>query len=208
MKDNTKNIKCSCCGKELKTYNSIVEKESYGYMYSVDYHKELETFVCDEEGEKKFGVYLCTDCNNDTDKSVKAIIIQEGQTFLNNIDIIKQNLEKELFNNIESLKQKYLEDVKNTDIKFNRIQKDIENIENIEDIKSIEFSDIKVMEKYYPNLKVLSDYKKKIPVEPLNRSSQNSIYESGICPTCGRSVLNNFPYGRRCNNCSQLLTWD
>lgn len=209
MKDNTRVIKCRCCEKELETYNKEVEKESYGYIYSVDYYKELETFLCEGAGEKKFGQYFCNDCLKDMDESIRKVELKEGQDFIDNLDINKQKVEKELLDKIEQLKQEYLNKVKELDKRAKKVKKYIKDIKTAKDIKSIKFKELNIMKDDYPSkLRILSDYKKSFPVTPLNRTSEGKIYEVGICPTCGERVANNFPYDRYCNHCLQKLKWD
>lgn len=209
MKDNTRDIKCKCCGKELETYNKEVEKESYGYIYSVDYYKELETFLSYGAGEKKFGEYFCNECLKDIDESIRKIELKEGQDFIDNLDNNKQDLEKELSYKIEQLRKEYSNKVKELDKRSMKVKKYIKDIENAKDMKSINFKEIKIMKNDYPSkLRILSDYKKSFSVIPLNRTSEGLIYEVGICPTCGERVANNFPYDRYCNHCQQKLKWD
>jgi hypothetical protein len=158
MEDNTRVIKCKCCGKEINSKNKIVERENYGYIYSVDHYDSLETFINEEEGKEVLGEYFCKECYDNLDWSIRVIEITNGQEFLDNIDNMKEELEEEYLKKIRQLENRAL-----------RVKRNIEIIRSVENMSDLTIEQIYAMseDEYPKDASLLLEYKKSVPVKPI-----------------------------------------
>lgn len=196
MKDNTRTIKCKCCGKEIKSDNKIVEREDYGYVYSVEHYESLETFINKEEGKEVLGECFCKECYENLDWSIRVIEVANGQQFLDNIKNMKEELEEECLKKIKQLENR-----------ASRIERNIEIIKEVENMSDLSLEQIYVMreDEYPESADLLLKYKKSIPIKPIIRVGKVGYYEDSYkCPVCKNYVYSKY---NKCGCCSQTIDW-
>jgi hypothetical protein len=116
-----KEIKCDMCKKEIKTYG--VEQTNY---YDYEPEKEICYYPLPEENAHLVGNYICDECYNNLEKTVRESYIEVGEKFISDLGKRKQ---------VEY--NKYLEKVAVLEKENNKIKNYLNILKNINNITEL-----------------------------------------------------------------------